>query len=184
MKISLWAVVILSLQGCNSSFIPFKNTAPTEEGGAMVEAAQPNAQGSPLREDILNPRRSVDQLLLQRLTLCNQPEEQRHATLDGFDVTAHEVNGVDEKRLSQLLLASCDPAVSPGVLNQLLADLTTAGTWPEEYAAFFDLLITGQRAYAAVEKVYLELKSEHEKTIQGLSEIEAQIEMHSVKTSP
>jgi hypothetical protein len=77
------------------------------------------------------------------------------------------------------------------VLNQLLADLTAEGTWPEEYAAFFDLMIAGQRAYASVEKVYVDLekaygdlKHEHEKTIQGLSEIEAQIEMQTVKSIP
>lgn len=181
MKIRLWALVLLLLQGC-SSLMPFKTNAPIADEKPLVAPLSESSEQA--GDDILNPRRGVDQLLLQRLTVCNQPEEQRQAAMKRFEVVAHEVNGVDEKRLNQLLLASCDPAVSPGILNQLLADLTTAGTWPEEYAAFFDLLISGQRAYAAVEKVYLELKSEHEKTIQGLSEIEAQIEMHSAETSP
>ena len=138
------------------------------------------------RDGVLQPRRSIEDLLIERLTLCNDPPEELDAYLSPIiaRTTVADEGTVDEEKLDALLLASCKPARTPGMLNQLLADLTTAGTWPEEYAAFFYLLIAGQRAYASVEKIYLDLKSEHEKTIQGLSEIEAQIELQTVNSIP
>jgi hypothetical protein len=139
------------------------------------------------RDGVLQPQRSIHELLVERLALCSNPPADQEAYLNQVVVRAPisaGSSGVDEEKLNALLLASCKPARTPGVLNQLLADLTASGTWPEEYAAFFDLLIAGQRAYATVEKVYLDLKEEHEKTIQGLSEIEAQIELQTVNSTP
>jgi len=143
-----------------------------------LSVAQPEA-----RDGLLQPKRSVHQLLVERLALCSGPDQEAYLNQVNARATS-PANGVDEEKLNALLLASCKPARTPGVLNQLLADLTASGTWPEEYAAFFDLLIAGQRAYATVEKVYLDLKEEHEKTIQGLSEIEAQIELQTVNSAP
>lgn len=145
----------------------------------------PAAQPEEARDGLLQPKRSVHQLLVERLSLCSDPAIDQETYLNQVNARATApANGVDEEKLDALLLASCKPARTPGVLNQLLADLTASGTWPEEYAAFFDLLIAGQRAYATVEKVYLDLKEEHEKTIQGLSEIEAQIELQTVNSAP
>ena len=165
--------------GCATVFTSFERTSSS----APVE----------VREGMLQPQRSVTQLLTERLALCGAPTEEQDALLAQNLKPKEEppANGVDEEKLNALLLASCKPARTPGVLNQLLAELTAAGTWPEEYAAFFDLLISGQRAYASVEKVYVDLekayvdlKHEHEKTIQGLSEIEAQIELQTVNSVP
>jgi hypothetical protein len=161
----------------------------TLAGGCSTSAVlrDPEPIGSPAiaRDGMLQPQRSIHELLVERLTLCSDPAADQEAYLNqmvGRD--SRPGGGVDEEKLNALLLASCKPARTPGVLNQLLADLTASGTWPEEYAAFFDLLIAGQRAYASVEKVYLDLKEEHEKTIQGLSEIEAQIELQTVESTP
>jgi hypothetical protein len=168
--------------GCSTSFLTFEPLQALQEPKAVE-----------VREGVLQPQRSVNQLLLERLAVCNTPPEEQDAVLNKLLTTDQKppANGVDENKLDALMLASCRPARTPGVLNQLLADLTAEGTWPEEYAAFFDLMIAGQRAYASVEKVYVDLekaygdlKHEHEKTIQGLSEIEAQIEMQTVKSIP
>lgn len=175
-----WIVLAAVLAGgCSTSFM----TLPAPLTVNKVE----------VREGVLQPRRSVNQLLLERLAVCNTPPaEQDAALIHLLTVKDRPSEGdVDEAKLDALMLASCRPARTPGVLNQLLADLTEVGTWPEEYAAFFDLMIAGQRAYASVEKVYVDLeksyadlKQEHEKTIRGLSEIEAQIEMQTVKSVP
>lgn len=175
-----WIVLAALLAGgCSTSFIALD--------------LPPVIKKAEVREGVLQPRRSVNQLLLERLALCNTPPaEQDAALIRLLTVKDRPSEGdVNEDKLDALMLASCRPARTPGVLNQLLADLTAVGTWPEEYAAFFDLMIAGQRAYASVEKVYVDLeksyadlKQEHEKTIQGLSEIEAQIEMQTVKSVP
>lgn len=166
--------------GCSTTFI-------TRESPRTVERVVE------VREGVLQPQRTVNQLLLERLALCNTPPAEQDAYLNRVMVAknSQRPGAVDEEKLDALLFASCKPARTPGILNQLLAELTAAGTWPEEYAAFFDLLIAGQRAYATVEKVYVDLekahadlKQEHEKTIQGLSEIEAQIELQTVNSAP
>jgi hypothetical protein len=152
---------------------------------SLISRPSPVAHPVEARDGLLQPKRSIHQLLVERLALCSDPGTDQEAYLNQVNERGSTpANGVDEEKLDALLLASCKPARTPGVLNQLLADLTASGTWPEEYAAFFDLLIAGQRAYAAVEKVYLDLKDEHEKTIQGLSEIEAQIELQTVNSIP
>lgn len=182
-----WLLLALSItSGCSTALFPIDSAFTPKP----VE----------LREGVLQPSRSVNQLLVERLTLCNKPPAEQDEYLNRIMISKERgaTNGVDEDKLNALLFASCKPARTPGILNQLLAELTAAGTWPEEYAAFFDLIIAGQRAYASVEKVYVDLEKahtdlkqefanlqqEHEKTIQGLSEIEAQIEQQTVNNTP
>ncbi len=178
-KCLLMAVLVCS--GCAGGLFPYKKGVAVDRDKSEVAVELPSDQE---RSDILQPSRTIDELLVQRLRICNEAEARRAAVIASLKVQVSAANGVDEDLLNQMLAASCSPAKTPGVLNQILADLTSAGTWPEQYAAFFDLMISGQRAYAAVEKVYLDLKSEHEKTIQGLSEIESQIENHSQAPVP
>lgn len=170
-----WLVfTILLCGGCAWNLLPFKQSA-------SIPIYEVN------EGDMLQPQRSVAQLLNLRLRACNAPAEVRAVVFEGQPVADEDrEHPVDEQKLNELLLASCEPARTPGVLNQLLAQLTAAGTWPEEYAALFDLLIAGQKAYASVEKVYLDLEAqytslqdEHERTILGLGEIESQIEAQS-----
>lgn len=167
-------IVLLSSSACSLNLLPFKRSASIP----VYEASE---------GELLQPQRSVAQLLSLRLRICSAPASSRAAELEAqLPESAANEHPVDEQKLNALLLASCEPARTPGVLNQLLAQLTAAGTWPEEYAAFFDLLIAAQKAYASVEKVYLELEAEHqalqeehERTILGLGEIESQIEAQS-----
>lgn len=169
----LHLLLMLTVTGCSGAF---QVKTFSEQASSTEEANAAGPRQAPSSSDELRPVRSVEQLLLQRLRICAAAEAQRETLAKQLSVTPNAENGVNEAQLDLLLLASCSPATKPGVMNQLLADLTALGTWPEAYAAFFDLLISGQRAYAAVEKVYLEVKQEHEKTIEGLSEIETQIE--------
>lgn len=167
-------VLLLSCSACSMNLLPLKQSA-------SIPIYEVN------EGEILQPQRSVGELLNLRLRICNVPTASRGAELEGQELSdSIREHPVDEQKLNELLLASCEPARTPGVLNQLLAQLTAAGTWPEEYAAFFDLLISAQKAYASVEKVYLELEAEHhalqeehERTILGLGEIESQIEAQS-----
>lgn len=167
-------MVVLGCSGCSTNFLPLTRSASTP----IFEVSD---------GELLQPHRSVGELLNLRLQLCNRPADERASFLESQpEPVAERENPVDEQKLNALLLASCEPARTPGVLNQLLAELTAEGTWPEEYAALFDLLISGQKAYASVEKIYLELEAEHaalqeehERTILGLGEIESQIEQQS-----
>lgn len=168
-------IIILSCSGCSSGLLPYKPSglASIYDGGNDGE--------------MLQPQRTVHDLLNLRLRLCSEPQEAREAMLHEQSTFGRtSARPVNEERLDSLLLASCEPARTPGVLNELLAQLTAEGTWPEEYAALFDLLIANQKAYATVERLYHELEAsfvtlqeEHERTILGLGEIETQIEEQS-----
>lgn len=171
-----WLIVMIALgaSGCSGSLLPLTRTSSTP----IFEVGD---------GEMLQPYRSISDLLTLRLQLCNRPAQMRKEFLATQpEPLAERENPVDEQKLNALLLASCEPARTPGVLNQLLAELTAEGTWPEDYAAFFDLLIAAQKSYASVEKLYLQLQAdhaalqdEHERTILGLGEIESQLEQQS-----
>ncbi len=137
---------------------------------AQVEEA-PVVPAVKLENAGLSPERSVAEWLSQRQAICA-----------GLDKVAESVPSKQqftqtvEDRLNLLMITTCRPASTPGLLSEVLHGLTKLGPWPEEYLALFDLLNSGQKAYASVEKLYHDLKTEHEKTIQGLSEIENDIE--------
>ncbi len=140
---------------------------------------KPNTPSMP--SGLLAPERSISELMLDRLRYCavqsplNSPVT--HARDGEASIPPINADSPLESRLNRLLLASCEPSGSKEELNQMLLELTAEGVWPAEYAAFFDMLLTGQRAYAAVEKLYENMKEEHRKTIEGLSNIETQIEL-------
>jgi hypothetical protein len=165
-------LLVLAIAGCSTATLPVR--PPDNIAQSAV---------------LLQPQRPISELLNVRLYLCAQNPALRAEALAGEKAYWQQYarpgdpTWVDEDKLNALLVASCQPALTPGVLRQLLAELTAAGTWPEDYAAFFDLLIAGHKAYASVEKLYFDLskdhaalKKEHERTIKGLGEIETEIE--------
>ncbi len=128
----------------------------------------------------LRPQRSVAEWLSQRHAICTGLETATEAMVPVATMSSGQSI---EERLDVLLISSCRPASTPGILSEALHSLSRAGRWPEEYLALFDMLNSSQKAYSAVEKLYRELKMEHEKTIQGLSEIEDDIEAQSIPTA-
>ncbi len=163
-----WPLAVLLLcSGCAqlSKFLPESGV-----GNPVVEEVAVSGSNA---IDALWPERSVSELLLDRMSLCQRPEA-------GVATAAPKPKAESiEVQLDAMLLASCQPDASPGQLNRLLADLGRAGTWPREYVALFDLLLSSQKAYGVVEKMYRDLRDEHEETIRGLGEIEADIELQS-----
>src|SRR5690606_23720056 len=128
-------------------------------------------------EGQLQLQRSVTEWLSQRHASCTGLETATEAMVPVATITSAQSI---EEQLDVLLISSCRPASTPGILSEALHSLSRAGSWPEEYLALFDMLNSSQKAYSAVEKLYRELKMEHEKTIQGLSEIEDDIEAQSL----
>lgn len=120
------------------------------------------------------PKRTVAEWLAQRQAIC--------AGLENVAETGppkQQFARSREDKLDLLMITTCRPASTPGMLSEVLQSLMKLGPWPEEYLALFDLLNSNQKAYASVEKLYHDLKTEHEKTIQGLSEIENDIELQN-----
>jgi hypothetical protein len=87
--------------GCSTSFLTFEPLQALQEPKAVE-----------VREGVLQPQRSVNQLLLERLAVCNTPPEEQDAVLNKLLTTDQKppANGVDENKLDALMLASCRPA--------------------------------------------------------------------------
>lgn len=143
------------------------NDTPVEELPAVPDIKSHSA--APV------PQRSVAEWLAQRQAICAGLDKVNEVVPPGTQPAQ-----TMEEKLDLLMITTCRPASTPGLLSEVLHSLAKNGPWPEEYLALFDLLNSGQKAYASVEKLYLDLKTEHEKTIQGLSEIENDIESQNV----
>jgi hypothetical protein len=149
---------------------------------------------------------SLADIVLQRQQLCLIPNTDRLRMLDDYrSVFVEHTASPDileatlsqaEHKLTGLLLASCNPARTPGVLSEMLA-VVTEDDWPVEHMAFFDVVLSSHRAYVlldnrhravqeenaklrdqvdALKEEYEALRLEHEKTIKGISDIERGID--------
>lgn len=172
----LGLVSLMGLAGCELlEYFPENKTvidpAAEAEGAKLQEAV------TDTDEDQLQPQRSVTEWLSQRHAICTGLETATEAMVPVATISSDQSI---EDQLDVLLVSSCRPASTPGILSEALHSLSRAGSWPEEYLALFDMLNSSQKAYSSVEKLYRELKMEHEKTIQGLSEIEDDIEAQSI----
>lgn len=132
----------------------------------------------------------VAQLLSARQVLCRLPARERDSRLRLYRRFFVEKEG-DEKRLQRetgaavsrqthlfyaLMLASCEPQRTPGAMVEMLAVAETASGWPEEHEALIDLLKAEREAYSLLNTEYRDLRRQHEKTIQGIKNIEAEID--------
>lgn len=151
---------------------------------------------------------SLSQLLLQRQELCRMPAKDRDRLVKDYhwvfvagDAELDDLQTLLPKRrhqLNALMLATCDPAKTNNDLSEMLAVVTAEEGWPEDYVAFFDLLVATQRArsilrdghdkllgkyqslqqdYQSLQEDYQRLQVEHENTIKGISEIERGIDV-------
>lgn len=167
----VWILLGLILVSCAQ--------VPAEESAAapvIIEEAPP-AQPA----DLIRPRRTAAELLSIRPGLCER----------AWEVPAKPPRGDIEAELNTLMLASCRPEAAPGLINHLLASLTQAGTWPADYAGLFDLILAHQKAYAVMERLYTDLRQTHQqlqqahtKTIEGLGQIEVDIEQQAATPTP
>jgi hypothetical protein len=127
---------------------------------------------------------SVADWLMQRKSVCQQNYEAIDAELEHYqenfagDFSINGQTGTVQvySRLKALMLASCNPARTPGLLNNFLSTITRYTDWPPEYTALFDLLESEYQAYALLEEKYRELETRHQKTIDGIGNIEKSLE--------
>ncbi|MEY4591102.1 MAG: hypothetical protein RL497_3178 [Pseudomonadota bacterium] len=171
---------------------------------------------------VLHPQRSLHELLAQRLALCGQEKTLRaeqirglrsqififrkdavgYAQKEGVGYSQKEAVAALEEKLDGLMLASCEPANTPGLMGEVLNHLVNLGEWPAEYAALFDLLRSEQRAInqlsaraqeSARENAELrqtlqtqkdefsKLQGSYKETIKGIGEIEETLDSRKQK---
>jgi hypothetical protein len=161
----------------------------------------------------LHPQRTLGELLAHRVTLCSQEKSQRaeqmrllrnqlqqHPRKD----TAADITDIDEG-LNSLMLTSCEPAITPGLMGEVLNQLVSLGEWPAEYDHLFDLLRSEQRAInqynarnldstrenaelrqalQAQKEEFNKLQSSYKDAIKGIGEIEETLDTRKQKRLP
>lgn len=123
----------------------------------------------------------VSDWLRQRQKTCSQHPKTIEAQLQqhrkNFRADAQSPEpALAHSQLQALMLASCNPARTPGLFNDFLGQMTESTQWSEEYQALFELMASQQRAYANLERRFAELEALHQKTIEGIGNIERFLE--------
>ncbi|MGQ9426025.1 hypothetical protein ACXYTJ_04505 [Gilvimarinus sp. F26214L] len=126
----------------------------------------------------------VSDWLMQRKSVCEEDPQTIDLQLERYVASMDEPipeDGDDElvqaySRLKALMLASCDPARTPGLIGRFLQSMRRYSHWPPEYEGLFDLLEEQYRAYVLLDDRYRELETRHQKTIEGIGNIERSLE--------
>lgn len=182
-------------------------TTPPEVSGEAVdveaerrEAANKSAEDlaatkdSELSEDSTEYETNylpVADWLVQRQSICRQDWNSIQSQLQRYQQSVIESRPRLEQdaevaqaynQLKALMLATCRPARTPGLLKSLLVTIARQ-EWPPEYSALFALLENEYAAYAMLEGKYRQLEERHQKTIDGIGQIERSLEPEAESTN-
>lgn len=192
-KFHQWGGVVLlanCLQGCSTLPLPGETSSPTNQAK-------------------LQPQRTLNELLAHRLTLCSLDKTQRAEQIKTLRSQLQHLRKDDssnlEEELNGLLLTSCEPASTPGLMGEVLNHLVNLGQWPVEYDNLFDLLRSQQRAISQYnaraldssrenqelrqalqnqKEEYNKLQSSYKEAIKGIGDIEETLDSRKQKRLP
>ncbi len=150
---------------------------------AGCESWQTKSPPSPLPPT--NSQSEISALLSARRQFCALPDLERAA-----QIVIRRDSAAENQLFELLLLASCDPARTPGVLRNTLEKLANHAQWTQEKQALFNLIQAQSKAYDLIEGSYQNLKiefksleAEHKKlqetlenTIKGIQQIESDMD--------
>ena len=182
-RLSLVCCVLFMLLACSTPDLPndeppASDTDPLELPGTIPwETLEPRDADEP--HEALHP--PLSDWLLQRRGVCSQKQKAIDAQLKRHQQNIRSAARSAEARaahsqLQALMLVSCDPARTPGLFNDMLRQLTQSKQWPDDYQALFALMLSQQQAYSTLEQRFEELEARHQKTIEGIGNIERVLE--------
>ena len=140
-------------------------------------------ESRPIKDPAPNTRQpaatsEISGLLSARQRFCALPELEQAA-----QILARRGSAAERDQFELLLLASCNPARTPGLLRNTLKNLINHAQWTAEKQALFDLILAQSRAYDIVEGKYRDLELEYQKlqrelddTIKGIQQIESDMD--------
>lgn len=184
----------LTLAGCGQSPVEPAPSAELDDKDSVVTARSAAAEKSTEQVKATEQTEStsapeeyylpVADWLVQRRGACQQDREAIRAQLERYRQSFGNTAPTDEEaqvvraysQLKALMLASCSPARTPGLLNSFLREMESYEHWPPEYTALFDLLRSEYEAYSLLEDKYRQLEHRHRKTIDGIGNIEQSLE--------
>ncbi len=151
----------LLLSACKTSEVPRSPPLPEQE--QQRESRQSGAL-------VTLPSRA-EWLLLKRDNLCERSPEERRALYEEL-AGSRDDNSAEHR----VLLASCRPEQTPGLLREALSALPENEEWTAAERALFRLLEDHARSYRILEDKNRELESQLKTTIEGIREIETDMD--------
>ncbi|MFZ5654191.1 MAG: hypothetical protein ACOY42_07325 [Pseudomonadota bacterium] len=158
-------VLCLAIQGCQQG-------SPLPDTRSNANHAQ--VQTRPAREDCTTTAPpGVEHWLAERERLCRlspdaQKSEFKRLDGNGDAATRHA-------RMAKMILASCQPALTPGLLRQSLGEASRIADLSAAERRLIDLIRAFDESNRILETRNQHLKSELEKTVDGIREIETDI---------
>lgn len=112
----------------------------------------------------------LEGLVTFRQWACQQPESQRERMLD-----SNRQRPSDEAVLSTLMLATCAPERTPGLLANALVDARRLQRVPPGFPALLDLLSAEANAYALLARQLKRTQEKLDHMVEGIRAIEAEM---------
>lgn len=160
----LWLSLLLG--GCTSWGGDAADPAPDP---AEVPSSSP--QVLPVHLVVQNPAfPSLESMVTFRQKACQRPEEERDRMLRDYRDKAS-----DESVLRTLMLATCAPEKTPGLLANSLVEARSLERSPPGFSAFLDLLAAEAQAYSLLERRLRQTQQKLEDMIEGIRTIEAEM---------
>lgn len=151
------------LQGCHSGITGQKITDEVVPRSMVADEACARSTES-----------AVERWLRERHTVCQLSTDERKAKLQRIEQIQGERTLIDD--LHKLALASCQPELTPGLLREALNAVTSTEALAEEQRQLIALIAALDRSTRLLETRNEKLKAELERTINGIRDIEADID--------
>lgn len=140
--------------------------------GCQLAPRQIPAQQTPAVASAAKPLSEVDEWLLARQRLCGLPAVEQRAQL--LERAARDASS--ERKIERVLLASCHPDQTPGLLRQALNGLDANTQWSPGQRALLAMIHDHARSYRILEEKNTELATQLETTINGIRDIETDMD--------
>lgn len=155
---SIVLAAFLAIQGCqNDIFVP--------EPPPSVQAVQSACDNA--------PPSSIERQLATRHALCQLPIEEQRSQLKALAEDSERKSGQDALR--RLLLASCHPDLTPGILREALSDIYASEGQTESELYLVQIIKDMDQSNRILEEKNRQLRNDLEKTIEGIRDIESDI---------
>jgi len=164
-RLSGTIVLWLTLQGCQHG----PSALPDKE-----QESQPKA-GYQITKAGCLPTRGSDaaQWLSERSRLCQLSIDDRKSKFNQLDEIGSK--GIKEGTMTRLILASCRPDLTPGLLRQALADAEKISDFSTSEKDFIALIKAFDDSNRILDEKNQELNAELERTIRGIRDIETDL---------
>lgn len=117
---------------------------------------------------------SAEQWLLSRHKLCQLPVSEQRAHLQVLSAQQQQLT--KNNKITRLLLSTCNPELTPGLLSEALHSISEDDTWSVTELYLIEIIRAFNQSYSILDANNQKLEQDLETTINGIREIETEID--------